>query len=325
MRVNDNMMFFMDAPDHTRVRKLLLRSFSPESMAAFQPRIRELFNDILNELPTGVEFDFMRAAAHRFPALVIGEILGVPRGDWGRLIHWSDVFIEFIATLHPPFELAQRANHAALEMLEYMRELMDQKRSRRADDVISMMIASEEDGDVLTTGEVVAQGMMLLVAGHETTRNLIGNGLLTLLRHPREMETLRGDPGLIRSAIEEFLRYEGPLQATNRVATSDMEIHGERIRAGESLLTMMGCANRDARQFPDPDRFDPARKNNAHLTFGAGAHACLGLHLARLETQIAIPALLERYSRIELKESRPLWGHTLTLRGLKRLNVVVSN
>jgi len=186
-----------------------------------------------------------------------------------------------------------------------------------------MMLASEEDGDKLSNEELLAQGMLLLVAGHETTRNLIGNGLLTLLRHPEEMERLRREPALIRGAIEEILRFEGPIQGTNRVAAEDVELYGEKIGAGQSLLTLMGCANRDPQQFPDPDRFDPARKNNAHLDFGAGAHTCLGLHLARIEAQIAFAALLERYPRIELRETEPQWGHTLTLRGLKRLNVVL--
>jgi cytochrome P450 len=318
-----HMMFFMDPPDHTRIRKLLTRAFSPEGIAIFLPRIQALFREILDELPTGVELDFMQRVAHRFPALVIGEILGMPRSNWDRLMAWSDIFIEFIASFLAPFELARQANQASVEMTAYLRELVEEKRSQPGEDVISMMIASEEDGDVLSTEELLSQCMLLLVAGHETTRNLIGNGLLTLLRHPEEMERLRQDPGFMRGAIEEFLRFEGPLQGTSRVAVTDMDVYGEKVEAGRSLLVMIGCANRDAQQFPDPDRFDPARKNNAHLTFGAGAHACLGLHLARLEAQVAFPALFERYSRIELREGEPLWTQTLTLRGLKRLNVVL--
>jgi cytochrome P450 len=322
-RIAENMMFFMDAPSHTRVRKLLLRAFSPEALAVLQPRIRSLFLDILDSLPTEVEIDFMRQVAHRFPALMIGEILGVPRDNWNRLMEWSDVFIEFLATFQSSFDLAMRANQAALEMLDYLRDLTENKRAHPADDVMSLMVASEEDGDKLTNDELLAQGVLLLVAGHETTRNLIGNGLLTLLRHPEEMDRLRREPALIRGAIEEILRFEGPLQGTNRVAVEDVELYGEKIGAGQSLLALMGCANRDAQQFPDPDRFDPRRKNNAHLDFGAGAHACLGLHLARMEAQIAFAALLDRFPRIELREADPQWGHTLLLRGLRRLNVVL--
>ena len=322
---SEAMMFFMDAPDHTRVRKLLLRAFSPESMAALMPRIQALFDGILDELPRGQEIDFMRQVAHRFPALVIGEILGVPSDHWGRLMKWSDIFIEFIATFQSSFELALQANQATVDMLDFLRELAQEKRAHPADDVLSLMVASEEDGEVLSSEELAAQGVLLLVAGHETTRNLIGNGLLTLLRHPAEMAQLRRDPALMRGAIEEILRFEGPLQGTSRVAVADLELYGEKIAAGQSLLNMMGCANRDAQQFPDPDRFDPTRRNNSHLTFGAGAHACLGLHLARLETQVAFLSLLQRFPRIELREEDPEWNQTLTLRGLKRLNVVLQD
>lgn len=320
----ENMMFFMDAPGHTRVRKLLLRAFSPETLAALQPRIRRLFSGILDGLPVGKEIDFMRSVAHPFPALVIGEILGVPRGNWEELMRWSDTFIEFIATFQGSFELAMRANQATVEMLEYLRDLTDRKRAEPGDDLLTMMVASEEDGEKLTNDELLAQGILLLVAGHETTRNLIGNGMLTLLRHPEEMERLRSEPGTVRGVVEEILRFEGPLQGTSRVVLEELELYGERMAAGESLLALMGCANRDPRQFPDPDRFHPARKNSAaHLNFGAGAHTCLGLHLARMEAQIAFAALLQRYPRIELRETEPAWGHTLTLRGLQRLQVVL--
>jgi len=263
----------------------------------------------------------MSEVAHRFPALVIGEILGVPRENWNHLMEWPDIFIEFLTTFQGSIDL--RADRATIEMLDNLRELTEQKRSHPANDMLSMMVASEENGDKLTNDELLAQCMQLLIAGHETTRNLIGNGLLTLLRHPAETERLRREPALIRGAIEEILRYEGPIQGTSRVAVEDVELHGEKIGAGQSLLTLMGCANRDAQQFPDPDRFDPTRKHNAHLDFGSGAHTCLGLHLARIEAQIAFAALFDRFPRVELREVDPQWSHTLTLRGLRRLNVVV--
>jgi len=320
-----NMMFFMDAPEHTRVRKLLIRAFSPEAIAALVPRIQTVLNAILDRLPTGVEVDFLHEVAHPLPALVIGEILGVPSGDWSRLMHWSDVFIEFIASFLAPFDLALRAHQTTLEMLDYLRDLAEEKRAHPGNDVLSMMVQAEEDGHVLTSEELVAQGMLLLIAGHETTRNLIANGLLTLLRYPRELERLRGDRSLIRGTVEETLRFEGPLQGTNRVALEDLDYHGEKVLAGQSLLAMFGCANRDPKQFAEPDRFDPARKNNAHLDFGAGAHACLGLHLARLEAQLVFSTMLDRYPRIELAEADPQWGTMLTLRGLKRLNVVLGS
>jgi cytochrome P450 len=183
------------------------------------------------------------------------------------------------------------------------------------------MIHSDED---LTHEELLAQGVLLLMAGHETTRNLIGNGMLTLLRHPDQLDRLRQDRTLLRGAVEEVLRFEGPLQGTSRLALEEMEFLGEKILAGQSLLAVMGCANRDQRQFPYPDRFDIGRQNNPHLGFGAGAHACLGLHLARVEAQVAFGAILDRYDSIELREEDPPWNPALTLRGLKRLNVVLQ-
>ena len=317
-------MFFMDPPEHTRVRKLLHRAFSPETLAAMVPRIEVIFRELLDRVPAGVEIDFMRSLAHPFPALVIGEILGFPRDDWDRLMHWSDIFIEFVAMFQPSFELALTARQATIEMSDYLRALIADKRRHPADDVVSFMIASQEDGDALSEQELISQCMLLLVAGHETTRNLIGNGLSVLLRHPDAMAQLRADPSIMRSAVEEFLRFEGPLQGTSRIATEDIEFHGESVRAGQALTCMMACANRDGGQFPDPDRLDLTRKNNSHLDFGAGAHACLGLHLARIEAQIAIRALLARFPRIELREDPLPWSQTLTLRGLKRLNVVLG-
>ncbi len=316
-------MFFLDHPDHPRIRKPLMRAFSPEAIGAMLPRIREQFRNILDQVPTGVEIDFMSRIAHPFPALVIGEILGIPEDGWARLMEWSDAFIEFFAAFQAPIELGRRANKATLDMIDYLGALIDRKRSKPEGDVLSQMIHSVESGESLTREEMLAQGVLLLVAGHETTRNLIGNGLLTLLRHPAELGRLRLDPTLLRGAIEEILRFEGPLQGTSRLALEDVDFNGETISAGQSFLVLMGCANRDQNQFPDPDRFDIGRKNNPHLDFGAGAHTCLGLHLARMEAQIAFSELLDRYEDITLCEE-PQWNPALTLRGLKRLNVVLN-
>jgi cytochrome P450 len=316
-------MFFLDPPDHPRIRKPLMRAFSPEAVGAMLPRIRERFQQILDQVPAGVEIDFMSRIAHPFPALVIGEILGVPEDGWERLMEWSDAFIEFFAAFQAPIELGRRANKATLDMIDYLGDLIDRKRSHPEDDVLSQMLRSVESGESLSREEMLAQGVLLLIAGHETTRNLIGNGLLTLLRHPDEMERLRADRTLMRGAIEETLRFEGPLQGTSRLALEDVDFHGEKVPAGQSFLVMMGCANRDRNQFPDPDRFDIGRKNNPHLDFGAGAHACLGLHLARLESQIAFSELLDRYETIRLCEE-PEWNPALTLRGLKRLDVMLN-
>jgi cytochrome P450 len=319
------MMIFMDSPQHTRVRQLLRRFFSPESLASLRPRIAALLQDLLDALPVGVEIDFMSSLAHPLPALVIGEILGVPRSHWKQLMNWSDTFIEYLATLRAPIELVLKAERVVTEMGNFLEELAQERRFQPGDDVISFMLASEQDGERLSHQEFLSQAMLLLVAGHETTRNLIGNGLVTLLRNPEAMAQLRSDPSIVRSAVEELLRYEGPLQAISRVVLEEMELFGERLQPGHGVYTLLGCANRDSRQFPEPDRLDLGRKHNAHLDFGAGAHACLGLHLARLEGQIAFPALLTRFPHIELCGDDLEWSQVLALRGLKRLKVVLHD
>jgi cytochrome P450 len=315
------MMLYMDPPDHPRVRKLLQRAFAPEALATMMPRIEALFCEILDGLPLNTEFDFMQRVAHRFPAVVIGEILGVPPADWRRLMEWSDVFLEFVASFQPPFELARRTNQATVEMNEYMAQLVAVKSATPSAGLISFMVRSQEDGDVLSRDEVLAQCALLLVAGHETTRNLLGNGLLALLRHPRQMDRLRADPGLMRGMVEEALRFDPPFLGAARLATEEVEYCGEKIGAGHVLVCMVGCANRDEHQFPAPDEFDITRRANPQLAFGAGAHACLGMHLARVEAQIAFRALLSRYPKIELREEEPPYHPNLFSRGLKQLRV----
>jgi cytochrome P450 len=211
-----------------------------------------------------------------------------------------------------------------MEFVEYLDGMLAEKREHPANDLISFMLRTEEDGEKLTRDELLAQCVLLLVAGHETTRNLIGNGMLALLRNPGEMQRLRQDPGLLRSAVEEVLRYDAPVQGTSRVALEDVEYCGERIGAGQAMLCLMACANRDERQFPDADRFDVGRRNNPQLAFGAGAHACLGLHLARMEGQLALRNLLDRFSKIELREEDPQFIPALTSRGLQGLQIAVS-
>jgi pimeloyl-[acyl-carrier protein] synthase len=319
------MMLFTDPPQHTRLRQLLHGFFSPESLLALGPRISALLQDLLDGLPVGVEIDFMSSFAHQLPALVIGEILGVPRTHWKELMNWSDMFIEYLATLRPPIGLVIRAERVISEMGSFLEELARERRSAPGDDVISFMLASQQDGEKLSHKEFLSQAMLLLVAGHETTRNLLGNGLVTLLRNEEAMIQLRSDPTMVRTAVEEFLRYEGPLQGSSRIVLQEMELFGEKLQVGHGVYTLLGCANRDSHRFPEPDRLDLKRKNNAHLAFGAGAHVCLGLHLARLEAQIVFPMLLRRFPRIELCDNDLEWSQTLALRGLKELKVVLHD
>src|SRR5215470_2223157 len=322
VRVASHQVIFTDPPDHTRLRSLLMRAFSPEAIERLISRMTALFSEILDEVPLGVEFDFMSSIAHRFPAFVIGELLGIPRDGWDRLMRWCDAFMDFFATVPAPFELALEAQQATVELIEYMKPLVEWRRSQPAGDLISMLLEAQQEGNTVTTEELLAQCALLLVAGHETTRNLMGNGLHTLLQHPSAITRLRQDPSLLRSAVEEVLRFQGPVQGISRVVATRHKLFEETLEPGQALIILVASANRDPERFPDPDRFDVERKNNAHLTFGAGAHICLGNHLARLEAQIAITMLLRRYKRIELRNTDPKWTETLLLRGPKGLDVV---
>jgi len=322
VRVASQQVMFMDPPDHTRLRGPLMRAFSPEAIELLIPRIANLFSEILDEVPVGLEFDFMGTVAQRFPTRVIGELLGIPREGWGRLMRWCDAFMDFFATIPAPFTLALEAEQATIELIEYMQPFVETRRSRPAGDLISMLLEARQEADAVTTEELLAQCALLLVAGHETTRNLMGNALHTLLQHPSAITRLRQDSSLVRSAVEEVLRFQGPVQGISRVVATRHKLFDETLEPGQALIILVASANRDPDRFPDPDRFDVERKNNAHLTFGAGAHICLGNHLARLEAQIAITMLLRRYKRIELRNTDPKWTETLLLRGPKGLDVV---
>jgi cytochrome P450 len=322
VRVASHQVIFTDPPDHTRLRGLLMRAFSSKAIERLIPRIANLFSEILDDVPIGVEFDFMSSIAQRFPAIVIGALLGIPRDGWGRLMRWCDAFMDFFATVPAPFELALEAQQATIELIEYLQPLVEFRKSQPAGDVISMLLEAPQEGNSITTEELLSQCALLLVAGHETTRNLLGNGLHTLLRHPSAITRLRQDSSLVRSAVEEILRFQGPVQGISRVVATRHKLFEETLEPGQTIIVLVASANRDPVRFPDPDRFDIERKNNAHLTFGAGSHTCLGNQLARLEAQIAITMLLHRYKRIELRDTDPAWTETLLVRGPKRLNVV---
>jgi len=322
IRIASHQVIFADPPDHTRLRSAIADAFSPEGMKRLIPRIENLFLEILDDVSPGVEFDFMSLIARRFPAFVIGELLGIPREGWERLMRWCDAFMDFFSTVPAPFELALGAQQATIELIEYVRPLVEQRKSHPTADLISSLLAIGLEGDKVTTEELLAQCALFLVAGHETTRNLLANSLHTLLRHTSAVARLRQGSSSVRSAIEEVLRYQGPVQGISRVVATPHKLFDETLVPGQTIIILVAAANRDPLHFPDPDRFDIERKENAHLTFGAGAHSCLGNHLARLEAQIAITILLRRYQYIELGDTDPMWTETLLVRGPKRLNVV---
>jgi cytochrome P450 len=321
IRIASNQVIFMDPPQHTRLRSMLMRAFSPDAIKRLVPRIEMLLSGLLEAIPRGTEVDFIRSVAQPFPALVIADVLGIPRSDWDQLLRWCDVFMDFFSAVPAPFELALDAQKAAIELIEYMKPIVEQRKSEPGDDLISMMLEAEGRRSEITSEEMLAQCMLLMIAGHETMRNLLGNGLHTLLCNPATMERVRRNSALVRSAVAEILRFQGPVQGITRVARVPFQIFGEPVEAGQVVIVLAAAANRDPDQFPEPDQFDIDRVNNAHLTFGAGPHTCLGNYLARLESEIALATLLGAYPRIELRDARPPWAQTVLVRGLQSLNV----
>jgi pimeloyl-[acyl-carrier protein] synthase len=269
------------------------------------------------------EADILRDIAYPLPVSVIAEMFGAPETMHEHFIRWSDVVTTFLGSPNKTAEQTQLAQDAVLALADFFREAVAERRRKKDSDLISLLLDIEEDGEVLTGEELYAQCVMLLGAGHETTRNLIGNGMYTLRRHPQEMGELRAHPELIRTTVEELLRYESPVQFATRVAKEDMEVCGVRVHAGELIVFMFGAANRDPLQFKDPDRLDVKRLNNPHLAFGAGEHFCIGNQLARLEGQIAILKIVQQFPRMRLAAQRPEWVPNYGFRGLKKLPVVM--
>ena len=261
----------------------------------------------------------MADLAYPLPVIVIAELLGIPPADRETFHDWSTALA---ASLDPlVFEEAHiRATNARDALHAYLRGIIAQRRRQPREDLISALVAVEERGDVLSEPELVVMCSLLLIAGHETTVNLIGNGMLALIEHPAALEQLRSHPGLIQSAVEELLRFDSPVQLTGRIASQPVELGGQTIAAGDWVLPLLGAANRDPLQFAEPDRLDLERNPNPHLAFGRGIHFCLGAPLARLEGQIAIGALVQRFSKLELA-GQPLRRDQITLRGLSALPV----
>jgi cytochrome P450 len=312
---------FKDAPDHTRLRGLMNRAFTPRAVEALRPNIERIVDDLLDAIVERGNADLIADFAYPLPASVIMDMLGVPRSDLGVMKVWSDDIALFVGIARATPDKYAKAQAGTREMAAYFRRLVAERRKAPREDMISALIAAEEAEARLTEDEIVASCILLLFAGHETTANLIGNGVLAFLRHPAELAKLRARPALAESAVEECLRYDGPSGALARVVAVDHEMGGRLLKAGERVYAWMNAANRDPRRFSNPDRFDIARPDNRHLTFGHGAHFCLGAPLARLEAQIAFPRLFERLQGLELTTDKFEWMDSLILRGVKKLPV----
>jgi hypothetical protein len=317
-------MVFRDPPEHTRLRRLAARVFNVRSITALRPHIEAITSDLLDALRGRGEFDLIGEFAGPLPALVIMHMLGVPRSELSRLKHLSDEMALFIGSARDSPDKYGRAEAATLEMAALFRELIAQRRTKPQPDLLSDLVQLEDNGDRMTEDELVATCILLLFAGHETTTHHIANGVRALLQFPGELQKLRGQPGLAAAAVEELLRYDGPIGAQVRIVQEQHTLHGKELKPGERAFLLMNAANRDPRAFPEPDRLDLQRNGVAHLTFGFGAHICLGFPLARLEGQIALPALLRRWRRLEITAPRLEWLDSMVLRGMKALPLRVE-
>lgn len=316
-------MLFLDAPQHTRLRKLMNKGFSPAAVESLRPRVESMVDRMLDALPSNCEVDLLREVAHPLPVRVIAEMLGIADAKQEDLVRSSDAVATFLGNPARTEEQVRAAQDAVLELTEFFANTVKERRKHKSSDLISLLLDIEEEGEVLTEEELYAQCIMLLFGGHETTRNLVGNGMYTLLSHRDEAAELRDNPEMIRSAVEELLRYESPVQYTGRICAEDLDICGVRLCRGESILFLNAAANRDPQRFEEPDRLNLKRANNPHLGFGAGAHFCIGSQLARLEGQVAIWNLLRKFPHMRLAQSKMAWIPNLGLRGLKELRVVL--
>ena len=319
-------MLFRDPPDHTRLRALVSKAFTPRVVETLRGRVQDIVDRLLDRAADAPRMDVIDELAYPLPVAVISELLGVPDEDSEAVKEWSRDVARAIDAIALPVgpDVIERGRRATAAMAEYFRSLSGERRRRPGSDLLSGLVEAEEAGDRLTERELLATCVLLYVAGHETTVNLIGNGLLALLRHPVERRRLQGDPGLLPGAIEELLRYDGPVQRTGRMAACDAEIGGVPIPEGSLVLGLLGAANRDPARFDEPDRLDLGRDEPRHLAFGAGIHYCLGGPLARLEAQVAIGTVLRRFPAMTLDMERPAWRPSSTLRGLEALPVTLG-
>jgi len=314
-------MLFLDPPAHTRLRGLCSQAFTPRRVERLRSHIQEIADRLIDAVLPAGSMDLIRDFAAPLPATVTAEMLGVPPSDHVRLKAWSADFAEMLGNFQHNPDRVPRVLGSLEEMTAYFRDAIQAQRTQPREGLIRDLLAAEVEGDRLSEDEVVANLIVTMVGGQETTTNLIGNGILSLLRNRAVLQQLQSDLSLIPSAVEELLRYESPSQHTARIAPQDVEIGGKKIRRRDAAIAVMGAANRDPEYFPDPDRLDITRKNNRHVAFGAGAHTCFGAPLARIEAQIAFATLLRRLPDLKLEPQPITWRENLGLRGLTRLCV----
>src|SRR5271163_4051170 len=320
-RVLVKQMLFLDPPDHTRLRTMAATVFSPRRVKVLEEHIRAIANDLIEKVLAKGRMDVIRDIAEPLPAIVSAELLGVPVEDYEQLKDWSKDFGEVLGNYQHNPDRIPRLLKSTEEMTSYFRSQIAIQKKNPQEGLIQTLVTAEIAGDRLTEEEVIANTIITMVGGQETTTNLIGNGILTLLRNPMQKDKLMSDYSLIPSAVEELLRYESPSQQTRRNAPGDVFIGGQKIRKGQAVVAVMASGNRDAERFPNPDTLDIARTDNRHLAFGWAAHFCFGAPLARLEGQIMLETMLRRLPQLELETDDLTWRENLGLRGLNSLPV----
>jgi len=316
-------MLVQDPPDHTRLRGLVTKAFTARRVADMRPRIRQIVDEQLDRVVTKGEMDVMRDLAHRLPVIVICDMLGIPEAHRAPFLAGSNVNGRILEPVPMTREEMDTANRNTQMAGVYFKQLCELRRREPQDDLTTELVRAEDAGDKLTAEELEANIGLLFGAGHETTTNLIGNGLLALHRQPDQWERIKADPSLIPNAIEELLRFDSSVQLTGRVTNTEVELGGVTLAQHESIVALLGAANRDPAQYPDPDRLDVGREHIRPMSFGGGIHHCLGAQLARLEAELVFTALIERMPNLTLPEKeRPAWRRSFTLRGLSKLPAV---
>lgn len=321
-----NNMLFQDAPDHARLRRLVSQAFTPRRIQALRETIQKITDELLSGRHVGDRFDVIGDLAFPLPSRVIAEMLGVPWDDLAQLKEWGDNGVAFLGTARTttdPIGQARRTGASSAAMQEYFRALVERHRASPADDLICAMIAVEEEGDQLSELELLATCGLLFTAGHETTTNAIGNGLLALMTHPEQRQLWHDEPSLAPAAVDELIRFDSPVQLLYRVALEAVKVGEVTIQAGDFVTLLLGAANRDDAAFLDPDRLDLRRRPRHSLSFGTGPHACLGVFLARLEAEVALTTLLGRFPGLTPTEEPLVWHPNPIFRGVKRLPVLL--
>jgi pimeloyl-[acyl-carrier protein] synthase len=318
-------MLFLDAPAHTRIRKLASHAFTPQRVEILRAHIHDITNSLLDKVEQQGRMDVIADLAEPLPCIVTAEMLGVPVEDYQQLKAWSQDFAEMLGNFQHNPDRAARVLKSTLAMTDYFRAAINEQRKHPREGLVNSLLNAEVNGDRFTEEEVIANCIVTMVGGLETTTNLIGNGVLTLLRNPDELEKLRADTSLIPSAVEEMLRYESPSQHTARLAPEDTSLGGKRISKRQAVIAVMAAGNRDPQRFPDPDRFDITRTDNRHLAFGWAAHFCFGAALARIEGQTAFELMLKRLENWRLESAPLVWRTNLGLRGLTRLPIAFTS